>query len=41
MLAQAIVGNEVDIHQLVLLDYGDIARVGNEIHGFSHYKIYV
>jgi len=33
LLAQAIVGDEVDIHQSVLLGDGDIAPVGDEVYG--------
>ena len=41
LLAQAIVGNEVDIHESVLLGDGDIAPVGDEVHRFGHSKFYV
>jgi len=41
LLAEAIVGDEVNTHESVLLGDGDIAPVGDEVHGFGHSKFYI
>lgn len=39
LLAQAVVRDEVYIHESVLFGYRDVAPVGNEVQRFGHAKL--